>query len=1209
MAKTITPPLFSSVTTTLSHRLQRADAMEGVANIVAVLDLGAKVIGLCVRYCQSVKNAGPEIKGLLERAEQLNTTLEAAQELLHGPNGEQLRTSQKLSKALNDAQTHLSDVSTQLENRLNTSGRKGWSISRLQALKWPFSSKETARIFTGLQQDQAAIDSALQVDQTIEILDMHLKLVISTLPVARDATFDSQANEHDPRCHPNTRVDLLTNIYRQIEDPAGKCIFWLQGMAGTGKSTIARSVAAHFSENNAAVATFFFKKGEGDRDKAALLFTTISSQLVQKLPSLAPHVAYAIKEDSAIVNKSMKDQFEKLILDPLKKCKDIPRFPTLISVVIDALDECNREEDAAAIVRLLPRSTEVTSVRLRFFVTSRPEFHIRRSFKRITAKDLILHEIPKSTISEDISTFLAFKLEEIRADFNEDVCTGSELPPDWPDPTSVQALVDRAVPLFIFASTACDFISDVYCGDPDEQLQKLLGYSNTSGSPQLHTTYLPILNQLLLERDESGLKPRSEAGKAEVVTWFRELVGSIVMLADPLPAVSLARLLGKHQRSIESRLNGLHSVLHIPRDPNMPIKLFHLSFRDFLVDRKHRNENPFWVDEQGTHAMLAAQCLQLLSTNNSLRMDVCSLGAPGKPRSEINQRTIESRLTPEVQYACIYWVYHIKESAGTLQDNGQVYCFLTSHLLHWLEALAILGRVKETVRMLDNLLSLLDEINSSRLSVLIHDAQRGILTNRSIIDEYPLQLYSSAIKFAPEASEVRKLFRSQFPSWITLLPRVDDDWTIFSPDGSQIVTASSYDVKLWNVATGDCIMSLDVHGNAMLLNDARICYVSSVAFSPYGDQLIVAAGSNRGGIPTLQLWDVTTGFKGHNTTPTLVMFSPDGNQLISATSERISRPSRLRTPPYFEPYLSNSLIKRIIFSPDGSKLLSTPALPLEFYTRIKFWSVETGAHVRTFENQVFTGIRTIKTWDIASGTCLWKFEFSDTVRSIAFSPNSDLLAVGEYATITLFEAGTGSCSTALQCPGQWTTAIAFSQDNCWLAAAAQGEYLDIWDIATGKRSKTLYTYSRDVTSVEFSPDGKWLVSGSYEGTVKLWYIKTSQLISTVTLGAPIYSIVFDAAGLKVNTDIGTFALLGLPPTDVSTKTGALPSQPPNIKRQGVGLTECGAWITWGPDKLLWLPPEFRRSWRMSSALTESTVAFSNSSGRLTMITISAPDGS
>ena len=61
-------------------------------------------------------------------------------------------------------------------------------------------------------------------------------------------------------------------------------------MAGTGKSTISRIVAQKFADKGDLGASFFFKKGEGDRGHVRLFIITIATQLVQKLPSLTPHV-------------------------------------------------------------------------------------------------------------------------------------------------------------------------------------------------------------------------------------------------------------------------------------------------------------------------------------------------------------------------------------------------------------------------------------------------------------------------------------------------------------------------------------------------------------------------------------------------------------------------------------------------------------------------------------------------------------------------------------------------------------------------------------------------------------------------------------------------------------------------------------------------------------------------------------------------------
>ncbi|EJT69083.1 hypothetical protein GGTG_13351 [Gaeumannomyces tritici R3-111a-1] len=626
------------------------EALGAAASAIAVVELAAKVVALCLQYSRDVRKAKDDIDSFRQQTEDLKAIAEGAQRLLQGPDGSRLETAQNLRSALANARSQLDPIHTRLDGKLN--GRRHRAMRRvgLRALKWPFESKEVEKIISDLRQKRDAISAALQVDQITLTLDIHRKIDLSKLPVAKGAAFDAQANEHDPSCHPDTRVDLLADIYKWFEDPNGKCIFWLRGMAGTGKSTISRTVAKKLAAEKVPCGSFFFKKGEGDRGNAAMFFTTILAQLVHQVPVLASHVQSAIEDDPTIVDKNKKEQFERLFLEPLNKCK-VAGSPRL-AVVVDALDECDGKEDVRALINLFSRAKEITLFRLRFFVTSRPELPIRLGFKKIgdNYQNLALHEVPKPDIKRDISTFLRSELEHIRQDFNETV-PAPGLPSDWPPPANLEDLVNMAVPLFIFASTACRFIADIHYGNPMEQLDKILEYKGKGEWSQLHATYLPILDQLLFERKNSGLVKRTKKEQAVVVAWFRDIVGTIVLLADPLPCASLARILNRTQLDVGSKLLQLHSVLNIPDDPLVPVKLLHLSFRDFLVDQKNRDANPFWVDSRKPHRQLADRCLQLLSTGDTLKRDVCDLRHPGTLRSEIEPGIIDNRLPPEVQYA------------------------------------------------------------------------------------------------------------------------------------------------------------------------------------------------------------------------------------------------------------------------------------------------------------------------------------------------------------------------------------------------------------------------------------------------------------------------------------------------------------------------------------------------------------------------------
>ncbi|KAK3305060.1 uncharacterized protein B0T15DRAFT_188014 [Chaetomium strumarium] len=532
--------------------------------------------------------------------------------------------------------------------------------------------------------------------------------VLSKLPIAKDAAFDSHADEHDARCHPDTRVDLRREIMSWADDPKGECIFWLNGMAGTGKSTISRTVSQSFADNGVLGASFFFKRGERDRGNAALLFPTIASQLVVKEPAVAAHIRAAINADPHVTEKPLEEQFDKLVLEPLGKLKgDLNKSRTIV-LVIDALDECDRDKDIRLIIGLLSKAKPLTLVRLKAFVTSRPELPVRLGFTDIKGKyqDLVLHEIPKPIIEHDIAAFLRFRFAEIRDDYNALSPNEGQLPPDWPGFGVVDALVQMAVPLFIFAATICRFIQDPAWRDPAGQLAKVLeSQSRTQQSEvdKLDATYCPVLDHLL-----TG----SQVTKRSLVNEFRTVVGSLVLLAEPLSKRSLARLLSVPENVVVRRLEPLHSILNVPTSPESPVRMFHLSFRDFLVNSDKTDEQekyPFWVDEQKTHERLAVRCLELLSTEDRLKKDVCGLRLPGMRRSEIDQKSIDTNLPPDVQYACRYWVYHWKESRCLVRDGDLVHRFLACHLLHWLEALGLLGWVSESIGMVDDLLGLLDK--------------------------------------------------------------------------------------------------------------------------------------------------------------------------------------------------------------------------------------------------------------------------------------------------------------------------------------------------------------------------------------------------------------------------------------------------------------------------------------------------------------------
>ncbi|KAF9781916.1 hypothetical protein IL306_012763 [Fusarium sp. DS 682] len=329
------------------------------------------------------------------------------------------------------------------------------------------------------------------------VYGMDQRAVIDQLQTATGASYDSFAEENNPVCLPNTRVALLHKIQKWTQELVAQPIFWLDGKAGTGKSTISRTLARELSRHHKLGANFFFKRSESDRRSLQKLFTTMASQLATKNAILATHIKNAIDADGNITNKGLQEQFEKLILEPLSKVNHNLGTPNPLILVIDALDEC--EAESSQVESILRKLCQGKALGLKVFITSRPEHHIQLGFCTIDGDYLreILHETSEAIIDSDLSLLFQHELFKTRSNYNRTCSIDDKLPQDWPGKSTISCLVEMASPLFIFAATLCRFIGDWRCGGPDQQLQKVLQYRSMSEESQLNMTYLPVLDNLL----------------------------------------------------------------------------------------------------------------------------------------------------------------------------------------------------------------------------------------------------------------------------------------------------------------------------------------------------------------------------------------------------------------------------------------------------------------------------------------------------------------------------------------------------------------------------------------------------------------------------------------------------------------------------------------------------------------------------------------
>ncbi|MCJ1423397.1 hypothetical protein MMC29_001280 [Sticta canariensis] len=181
------------------------------------------------------------------------------------------------------------------------------------------------------------------------------------LPKATQAAFNSSERRHDPICLQNTRVDVLNEIKAWAEGQDERRIYWLNGLTGTGKSTIARTIAREYLATGRLGASFFFSKGGGDVGHAVKFFTTLAFQLAKTSPILKGYICDAVSANVDIKDQSLCDQWRQLILQPLSRLDENSSLSSYI-FVIDALDECEGESDIRAILKLLAEAQPLDKV-------------------------------------------------------------------------------------------------------------------------------------------------------------------------------------------------------------------------------------------------------------------------------------------------------------------------------------------------------------------------------------------------------------------------------------------------------------------------------------------------------------------------------------------------------------------------------------------------------------------------------------------------------------------------------------------------------------------------------------------------------------------------------------------------------------------------------------------------------------------------------
>lgn len=473
-------------------------------------------------------------------------------------------------------------------------------------------------------------------------------------------------------CLEGTRVKLLGDIMEWLESPESKRVLWTSGPGGTGKSAIAKTACVLFATRLVLLASFFISRNEEARRRPEAVLHTIVYYCARQLPKFARHVYNTLKNFPETLSLSLADQVIQLLAEPLNE--ENYDGPDLV-IAIDAFDECElrNEREGGQLLPALLNAIDKSPFPVRLFITSRGDVLREYQDHRVVR----LQDIESQIVEGDICLYLHDEFRRIALARGVSEC--------WPSEKDIKTIAKRASLLFVYAVTVVRYIEHRTL-DPTARLRMILDSNNAGGLVQ-YTLVDDLYTQVLVDA-----LPGQDGDGAIEEELLRSIVGTLVLLRDPLTIEGVAKLLGQSVPIVRAIIGRLSPILHF--NETEPIRLFHPSFTDFIVDPSRCRDPRFRINVADHHGFLAARCLFVM--NSKLKKDICRIGDPSLLNSEAPdmERRIKENVSEALRYACSHWPSHLAATATTTSaTHAALHKFCENHLFHWIEVLSILGDV------------------------------------------------------------------------------------------------------------------------------------------------------------------------------------------------------------------------------------------------------------------------------------------------------------------------------------------------------------------------------------------------------------------------------------------------------------------------------------------------------------------------------------
>ncbi|KAJ1305430.1 hypothetical protein OPQ81_000440 [Rhizoctonia solani] len=859
----------------------------------------------------------------------------------------------------------------------------------------------------------------------------------------KQATYDSALSSTINRrtCTPGTRTEILANLAKWVYDPEAPAVHWMNGVAGTGKTTIACTFSESLEREELLAASFFYTRTTAECRDMARMIPTIAYQLAQySVPFRSALYEVLGGGLDAGLKNNMQSQFERLLRDPLLKVKD--SLPDHLVVVIDGLDECDGRNGTETMLDLLVQQTP--SLPLKFFVTSRPEPEMSQPPEAVH-----LHDVEKSAVQTDIELYLKSELTSIS-----------------PSSAEIKQLVQLSGALFIYAATLVRYIrSGRRLAEPYKRLRSVL--STPLERAPIDTLYTTVLKSAMNE-DEV---------EAEKVEDIRVVLRTVLLAHEPIKVETLATLAGIYDpKRVHLALQPLRPVLDLSEETSL-VSTLHSSFPDFMFNQERSGTYFCSVLEHGQ--ALAERCFLVMK--EQLRFNMCNLESSFVPDDEVDnlRRRIQVGVSPALNYGCRYWASHlvlVSKSDTLLAMLEEFLCF---RLLFWMEVLNVRREMAMGVEGLRKVKRWLNQVGCapSKLATFVEDA----LSFVTAFAESPASLstphiYISSLPFCPRSSLVFKHYWQRTRGLLELKGSLMEHreaaalatWNMgseifsvaYSPDGTRVAVGTEDGaVRILDAHTGTQILSLSQ-------SDSR--EANSVAFSPDGNTV---ASGHGGKDCSLRVWDSNNGTLIARTQSCdadihCVSFSPDGVRLAFGSYGKDVYIWNSQDHTVFQSPMNHFYhVFAVAFSPDGTLVASSSSISTK--GTIHLWNSHDGTPV-TLPLQGHTG----------------------HVMSIAFTPDGTRLVSGsEDKTIRVWNVSDGSpVSSPFKGHTQGIRSVAVSPDGTRVASGSNDRTVRVWKLDGTLVAGPFAGHTARICSVAYSPDGTRVISGSSDHTIRVWNV-------------------------------------------------------------------------------------------------------------------------